>query len=153
MSITLSAGSDTSNDIQISNLTDLQNNASTLFKLADSIVANLTQPVSSFPSSSSPTTLNYQSGNNSWTRRQLHVRLVRGCFRLGQRISACAEDADVYENISHNNRPGPGYGYKLGYNRDNHSAGRPVLCSCRARPDPGCQCRGQRANGLRGNPR
>jgi len=67
VSITLSAGSDASNDIQIGNLTDLQNSASTLFKLADSIIGYLNQPVSSFPSADSPVTLNYQSGNISWT--------------------------------------------------------------------------------------
>jgi hypothetical protein len=72
MSITLSAGSDISNDIQLDNLsltdlTDPQNGATTLFQMADPIVAGLNQQVSDFPAASSPVTLTYKSGNNSWT--------------------------------------------------------------------------------------
>jgi hypothetical protein len=69
MSIILSAGGDSSNDIQIEKLTDLatpQNSAATLFKLADTINEGLNQPVSSFPATNSSVNLKYQSGNNAW---------------------------------------------------------------------------------------
>jgi len=67
LSITLSPGGDGANDIIINTLTDLENSAPTLLKLAGAIVAELDQPVSTFPAASSPVTLKYQGGNNSWT--------------------------------------------------------------------------------------
>ena len=67
MSITISVGTNASNDITITDLIDLKNDASTLLKLAEPVVALLDKPVSAIPSSDSPITVNYQSGNNSWT--------------------------------------------------------------------------------------
>ncbi|HTX74981.1 MAG TPA: hypothetical protein VMD29_02160 [Terracidiphilus sp.] len=69
MSVTLSFGNDSTNDIAISNPGDLSqalNAAATLFKLPQTAVAALSQPVSAYPANT-PLALNYKSGNQSWT--------------------------------------------------------------------------------------
>lgn len=80
MSLTLSFGSDSSNDISIPSPLDLANalNATpTVLKFAQAAIALLTQKVSAVPPAS-PLTLNYQSGNNSWTVGQFTFGLSGG---------------------------------------------------------------------------
>lgn len=70
MPITLTFGSNNSNDIKVSSLTDLitsQTAPPTMLRLADPVIPGLNQPVARFPAASSPVKLSYQSGNNCWT--------------------------------------------------------------------------------------
>lgn len=66
MSITIQVGNDNSNSLQINSLTDLQNGADTLLRLADSAIADLNQPVSKLVSNGQ-IQVSYVSGNNQWT--------------------------------------------------------------------------------------
>jgi len=67
MSITLSAGGDGSNNINIGALADLESSERTLLGLAAETVAGLDMTIASLPPATAPSKINYQSGNNSWT--------------------------------------------------------------------------------------
>lgn len=80
MSLTLSFGNDTSNDIPITSPVDLANAvnaAPTVLKFSQAAIALLTQKVSAIPTNT-PLTLNYGSGNNSWNVGQFTFGLSGG---------------------------------------------------------------------------
>jgi hypothetical protein len=64
--ITLQVGSDSANNIQIDNLTDLRSEATTLLSLGEEVVGDLNQAVSKL-ATDKQMQLKYASGNNQWT--------------------------------------------------------------------------------------
>lgn len=80
MSLTLSFGNDTTNDISIPaplDLTNALNAAPTILKFSQTTIALLTKQVSTLPANT-PFIVNYQSGNNSWTVGQFTFGLSGG---------------------------------------------------------------------------
>ena len=71
MSLTLSFGTDSKNNLEIGSLADLSaasgSSMPTVLNLPATVVANIANPLTAFPTAQSPITLNYQSGNGSWT--------------------------------------------------------------------------------------
>jgi hypothetical protein len=76
MSISLTVGS--GDPISLDNLTDLKSASNSLLKLGSEFAAYLNKPISALPTSAQSTSIQYASGNQSWSPGPLTFTLSGG---------------------------------------------------------------------------